>query len=452
MPKTRRCFAVLALPLTVALAAAQQPSSAADSGDWPGFRGPARDGVARAKPPLEWGDTENLTWRVELPGPGSSSPIVLGDRVYVACYSGYGAHLDDGGDPEKLVHHLVCVDRANGELLWDTAVPGPLAAAARQVQLSEHGFASPTPITDGESIYAYFGRAGVAAISLEGEVLWQADLGVPNPDAKAPTNSVERGGQVIPLRWGSAASPLLYENLVIVNCSEESNSIRALDKASGDLVWKRESSNLEGSAISPMVVENGDESVLVIALGGEVWGLEPASGDLIWSIETGTRGGMSPTPVADAALVYVFGGEGKSHAIRFARAAAVDADGNEADRVAWTGENVGIPSPVLHDGKLFLVETNGTASCLDAKDGKTLFTGRLDGRTSSIYASPVLADGRLYVVSRKRGTFVYSADGKFELLARNELTDDSQFNASPAMVGDEVYLRSDKFLYRLGGQ
>ncbi|MHC4079569.1 MAG: outer membrane protein assembly factor BamB family protein [Planctomycetota bacterium] len=116
-------------------------------------------------------------------------------------------------------------------------------------------------------------------------------------------------------------------------------------------------------------------------------------------------------------------------------------------RVVWKGENLDVPSPVLHDGLLFLVRTNGMAVCLQAEDGKEVFKGRLGGRTSSVYASPVVADGRLYVVSRKRGTFVYSADAKLELLARNELDDKTQFNSSPAIVGNQIFLRSDKCLY-----
>lgn len=447
----QRCALLFAFGLPL-LAVSPTPAQ------WPGFRGPHRDGVAaaEAKPPLTWSDAEHLRWKTELPGPGSSSPIVFGDRVYVACYAGYGGYLDDGGDPKKLEHHLVCVERDTGEIVWDTVVKGPLEKEARKVQISEHGFASPTPITDdGETIFCYFGRAGVVAIDRDGKQLWQTDLGEPTPGAPAAKNSVERGGQTLSLRWGTAASPLLYENLVIVNCSEESNSIRALDRKTGELVWKLEAAELEGSAISPMLAGAGDARVLVIALGGEVWGLEPRTGEKIWSIDTGTRGGMSPTPVADAELVYAFGGEGKSFAIRYARdVAAKRVDGGEAaadaagDRVVWTkNKNLDIPSPVLHDGLLFLVDTSGMGVCLEAESGEVVFDDRLEGRTSSVYSSPVLAAGRLYVVSRKRGTFVYSADGKFELLAHNELKDDSQFNASPAIAGDLLLLRSDRYLY-----
>lgn len=431
------------LSTTVSLALLIAAATPGQGADWPGFRGPRHDGIARdARPPVKWSANENVRWQVELPGPGSSSPIVVGDRVYVASYSGYGAYLDDGGSKEELVHHLSCHAREDGELLWHTEVPGPLKQDARQVQLSQHGFASPTPIAGGDRIFAYFGRAGVVAFDLAGEILWQTDLGEPDPDAPVASNQVVQNGKVIPLRWGSAASPVLHGGLLFVNCSEESNSIRALDQQTGELVWKHESANLEGTAVTPAVFGEGDDAVLVVVLGGEIWGMAPKTGEFVWRVETETMGGMSSTPIADSELAYVFGGDDVSYAVRWARELP---EGTE--RVAWTSKSVAIPSPVLHDGRLLAVRSNGFGLHLDPATGKVLHDARLDGRTSGVYASPVLANGHLYVVSRKRGTFVYSADGEFELIATNELDDDSQFNASPAIAGSQLFLRSDRFLY-----
>ncbi len=418
---------------------------------WPGFRGPQRDGVARgAEPPVAWSESENLAWKVELPGGGSSSPIIVGDRVYVACYSGYGNILDDQGDPKDLVHHLVCIDRASGELIWDRAIPGPLTDPVPQVQLTEHGFASPTPVTDGDTICAYFGRAGIVAFDRNGNILWQKDLGKPSKGAPAATNAVMHKGKALSLRWGSAASPLLHDGMVIVNCSEESNSIRALDQKTGELVWKHESANLEGCATSPALVGPKQDKTLVMVLAGAVWGMSPKTGKLAWRVETGTRGGMSPTPVADEKIVYAFGGSGASHALRLGTLPTPEGKeptSKPSSRIVWKGANVDIPSPVLHNGLLFLVDTKGIATVLNAKDGSQVQKVRLEGRTGAVYASPVVADGRMYIVSRKRGTFVYTADKDLKLLARNELDDKTQFNASPAVVGNQMFLRSDKRLY-----
>ncbi len=424
---------VIALCSSTSAAAAQAPG-------WPGFRGPTRDGIAHsAEPPTTWSDSENIVWKTELPGPAASSPVVVGDRIYVTCYGGYGVG-DDYGEPEKLERHLVCVAGDTGEVLWHRVVPGPLAKPARRVQLSEHGFASPTPVTDGERIYLYFGAAGAFAFDLDGAMLWKRGLGVVPEDGPTATNQVVRNGAALSLRWGSAASPLLHEGLLIINASEQSNSIRALDAATGELRWKRESPNLEGCATSPMIAGEGEGRVLVIGLAGEVWGLAPMSGDLLWSVETGTRGGMSPTPVADARRVYTFGGEGKSFALRLAA--------GEGDRVAWQSANTDVPSPVLHEDHLLVVDQQGFGVRIRAEDGEVVSKKRLPGRTGKVYASPVLAGGRLYVTSRERGTFVYSVDGEFELLARNVLeSDESRFNASPAIVGRRIFLRSNRLLY-----
>lgn len=429
-----RLLAVL-LALTAASACAQ---------DWPGFRGPHRDGIARgAKPPAKWSKDSNLAWRTELPGPGASSPIVVGDRVIVTCYTGYGSHLGDGGDPKKLEHHIVCVSRGNGKVLWKRTIPGPLEKEARRVQLSEHGFATPTPVSDGKSVFAYLGFGGLAALDLDGKVLWKADLGRPTEGAPKATNTVVREGKALTLRWGAAASPLIHDGLVIVNAGEETNAIQAFDKKTGDRIWKRESSNLEGCAISPTIVAGPDGPILVVVLAGEIWAMEPKTGKPLWSIETETRGGMSPTPIADGEMLYAFGGAGDSYGVKL----AAPEDGKAASRIAWRGPNVAIGSPILHGGKLHLTTTQGHILVIDAKTGEQVVKKRLEGRTGGIYASPVLAADRLYIVTKKRGVFVYAMDDDFSLVSRNELDDESRFNASPAVVGDAIYIRSDRYLY-----
>ncbi len=452
------------------------PALAAQESQWPGFRGPNHNGVALAgNPPTEWGDEKNLAWKLELPGPGASSPIVVGDRIYVTCYTGYGHYLDDGGAPKRLALHLTIVDRNTGKLIANTTIPGEREKEAPRMQLVHHGFATPTPATNGKRIFAYFGTAGVVAFDLDGKTLWQRSTGTMPPGDATPTNQVIREGKALKLRWGAASSPVLCDGLVLVNASEESNSIRAFDQKTGELRWKYESPNLEGCASSPVIAGVKDARVLVVGLGGEVWGIDPETGKLAWRVETGTRGGMSPTPVSDGELVYTFGGLGKSFALRLGEIDASEfkkpdpKTEEEADtepeseqgivlpkvpyspRIAWKSNNLDIPSPVLFNDMLFLVSQSGTASCLSKKDGAEIFKGRLDGRTGSVYASPIVAGGCVYVVSRKRGTFVYSADGKFKLIAQNKIDDEAQFNASPAIVGDRVYLRSDKFLYCIAG-
>lgn len=432
----------------VAMIAASPIDAQSAPNDWPGFRGPNASGaIAGATPPAKWSDDRNLAWKVDLPGAGASSPIVVGDRVYVTCYSGFGVPGGNQTDPSELEHHIVCVDRRSGEILWNRRIDGALRKRPRKVQISEHGFATPTPVCDGETIYAYFGPAGVVAVDLDGVVRWHAAIGEPNPDAAEATNRVVRNGKALDLNWGAAASPALCGDLLIVNAGEDSHSVRAFDKRTGKLVWTRDSANLEGCASSPAVVGEGAATVVVLGLGGEVWALAPSTGDVVWRVETKTRGGIAPTPVSDGKVVYTFGG-GRGFALRLGPIAGEDA----SDRVLWKGEDLDIPSPVLHDGRLILVRQNGILVCLDAATGAKTLKARLGGKPGRIYASPIVADGKLYVVSRTRGTFVYAldgdaADGAPTLVARNAFDDDSTFNASPTAVGRQLFIRSDKRLY-----
>lgn len=449
-----RPTSVLSLALLLPAIVVAQDADRSPDNNWPGFRGPALDGVSLdARPPLEWSDDKNIQWQIKLPGPGSSSPVIHDGRVYVTSYSGYGKYLDDGGDKAKLIHHLSCHSLDNGKQLWTKAVAGPLEKEARQMQLTEHGFASPTPVIGDGRIFCYFGRPGVIAYSLDGDQLWQTDLGKPDPNAPPASNQVVRDGETLSLKWGSASSPILHEGLLILNCSEESNSLRALDQKTGKLVWKQESANLEGTAVTPVVFGSGEEAVLIMVLGGEIWGMKPKTGAFVWKVKTESKGGMSSTPVARGDLAYVFGG-GKSFALRWARSlpdSVRPAEGQSNPRIAWTSKSVAIPSPSLYKDKLLAVRSTGFGLCLDPATGAVQHDKRLAGRTSGVYASPVVADDRIYVVSRKKGTFVYSADGKFELLAKNQLGDKSQFNASPALSGTRLLLRSDSSLYCIEG-
>ena len=145
--------------------------------EWPGFRGPDRSGIAEsASPPVEWSGTENIAWRTALPGAGASSPVVAGDRVFVTCYSGYGVDGDEPGEAKNLLRHLVCASRATGEILWDATLPSTAEEVGSRTQARDHGYATPTPITDGERVYVYFGRSGVLAFGIDGEELWRTRL------------------------------------------------------------------------------------------------------------------------------------------------------------------------------------------------------------------------------------------------------------------------------------
>ena len=418
--------------LVVVLTMTAQPTLGAD---WTQFRGPNGAGVSSdANVPLTWSDTENLRWKVELPGPGSSSPIVLGDRIFVTCYSGYGVPKANGGDIKALQRHLVCVDRSNGKIRWSKTVPGGLPEDTYQGYIAEHGYASSTPVTDGERVYCFFGKSGVVAFDLDGEQIWQANVG------KESSNR----------RWGSGASLILYKDSVIVNASEESQSVRALDKKSGKEVWKAVGAALELAYGTPALVTRKDNRLdLVLAVPGEVWGLNPDTGKLQWFAEHSLTGNICPSVVADGETIFVFGG------FRSAGSLALRAGGDgdiTKTSLQWSSRNSSyVATPVLHEGRLYWISDSGQAFCLDAKSGDLVYQKRVEQLTSGgrpVYASPVVAKGRIYVPSRWNGVLVLPAGPKYEVLSQNQFaTDDSDFNATPAISNGELFLRSNRYLY-----
>jgi outer membrane protein assembly factor BamB len=411
------------LPLVALGLALCTPATGA--ADWPQFRGPGGLGTSGEKDlPTTWKGAKDLAWKAELPGPGGSSPVIVGDRVFVTCYSGYGT--DKGGDPADLRCRLLCLDRQGGAVKWAREVPKE-PEARYDGFIAQHGYASSTPACDGERVYVFFGKPGVFAFDLDGKQLWKASVGTGTHD------------------WGSAASPVLYKDLVIVNAAVESGALVALNKTTGERFWKH--AGVEQSWGTPALVEaKGGKRELVLSMLGKVVGLDPDNGKELWQCG-GINDYICPSVVAGDGVVYAIGG-------RSATALAVRAGGRgdvtETHRL-WT-QNVGsnVTSPVLVGEHLYWVSDSGTAYCLKAATGDKEYNERLRG-AGVVYASAVAADGKLYVVSRENGTFVLAARPKFEVLAHNTLPDDrSIFNGSPAVSNGQLFLRSDRYLYCIG--
>jgi outer membrane protein assembly factor BamB len=414
--------------LVLAATALLAVSSAVRAADWLQFRGPNGAGKSDESVPTQWSATKNLVWQADLPGEGSSSPIVVGNRLYVTTYKGRG---------NDLVRHLVCFDKTSGSEFFSKEIPAANPEDEYTGFITEHGFATHTPVSDGERVYCFFGKSGVYAFDLAGELLWQENVG---------RESSNR-------RWGSAASPVLHGDHVIVNASEESQSVRALDKRTGEEVWKAEAASLELSYSTPLVVEDAEgKTEIVVSVPNELWGLHADTGKLKWYAENGIGGNVSPSLVTDGRVVYALGG-------RPAGAAAVRIGGSKdvtKSHTIWEGgPSSYVPSPVLHEGRLYWVDDNGTAICVNAADGEVVYRERLGvegGRGGRpFYASVTYAGGLLYAVSRKGGTYVYKAQPQFELVAHNTLGDDrTDFNASPAVSDGRLYLRSNKAVYCIG--
>lgn len=409
--------------------------------DWPRFLGPTGAAVVKeTNIPLTWSDSENVAWKFEAPGPGSSSPIVVGNKVFITCWTGYG-DTDGANDQSKLQRHLICLNLTDGKKLWDSAVPSTVQEDAYQGMLTEHGYATHTPVSDGERVYVFFGKTGALAFDMEGKQLWHTPLG---------TSS---GGK----RWGSGGSPILYKDKLIVNATDESQAIYALDKNTGKQVWKADGGVLDMSYSTPSLVETAGRTDLILALSEEIWGLNPDNGKLRWYDVHNLTGNVSPSLVLGDGVGYIFGGFPRQGS------AAVKLGGEgdmTAKNVLWsTNSSSYIPTPVFHDGHLYVVNDAGFAICMDAKTGNEIFRERViesgggRGRGKPFYASPVLIGDRLYCVSRKGGTYVIAAKPVFEKLAHNVFSlDNSQFNGTPAVVGDRMLLRSDHAVYCIQGK
>ncbi|MBM4094120.1 MAG: hypothetical protein FJ276_32645, partial [Planctomycetes bacterium] len=216
---------VLVAALGMAMTAIVEPQSVgqggSQNGDWSQFRGPGGLGISGQKGlPLTWGAEKNVVWKTELPGPGASSPITVGERIFVTCYTGYGVNSQEPGEVAELRRHLLCINRADGRIVWNREIKARMPEPPYRGSMQRHGYASSTPASDGERVYAFFGKSGVFAFDLDGRQLWHADVGFGTHE------------------WGTGASPVVYRNLVIVNASIESESLVALSANSGKEVWR----------------------------------------------------------------------------------------------------------------------------------------------------------------------------------------------------------------------
>jgi outer membrane protein assembly factor BamB len=398
--------------------------------DWRQFRGPHGLGITTEHGlPVEWSSTKNVVWKTALPGPGTSSPTVVGDRIFLTCYTGYGVNGPDSGKMNDLRRHLVCVDRAKGKILWAKEFEPVLPEHRYHGEGSYHGYSSSTPITDGEHLYVFFGKSGVYCFDLDGNQVWHVSVG----------KGIDR--------WGSAASPVLYKHMVIVNASVESHALVALDKKTGAEVWR--APGINGAWNTPVLVPMPDGPELVISIENRLRAFNPDTGKELWNAD-GIHRYVCPSVVAHDGVVYAIGGGHTSVAVK----AGGRGDVTKTHTLWRKGLGSNVSSPIYDNGRLYWASDNkGVIYCQDAATGKVLKQDRLKPPTGLIYASALLADGKIYFVSQKNGTYVVSADPELKLLAHNVFADDnSRTNGSLAVDRGQLLLRSDRFLYCLGRQ
>ncbi|MCA9054972.1 MAG: PQQ-binding-like beta-propeller repeat protein [Planctomycetaceae bacterium] len=400
----------------------------ASGADWSQFRGDGTAGYSSdAGLPTTWSAGDNIRWRTELPGYGASCPIVVGDRIYLTCWTGYGLDEANPGEKGDLKLHVVALDKSSGELIWNQSRPASPNEQDFGRRLGEHGYASPTPCSDGERVYAYFGVNGLVAYDQDGNLLWEADCG-----------SKTAG-------FGCAASPILYKNLVIQNGSIESGTVYAFDKLTGELVWKDET--ITKAWTTPTIAELSDGTAeLIVNQQDFIYGFNPLTGEKLWTC-AGIDDYVVPSVVVHDDIAYCFGGrQNRAIAVRLGGRGDV----TESHKLWEQKIGANVTSPVYHDGKLYCANDKGAALCLDAATGETLTQERLPAR-GRIYASIVYGDGKLYVTTRDTGVVVLAATPEYQELATNVIADDPHlFNSSPAISDGKLYYRTNGWLYCIG--
>lgn len=381
--------------------------------DWPEFRGPTGQGHSAERGlPLNWSEAKNIRWKVALPGQGWSSPVIHGNRIWLTTATEEGKSL-----------RALCVDRNTGALLQNIELFRLKAAGPLH---NKNRLASPTPLLEGDKIYVHFGAHGTACLTQAGDVVWKTKLDYDN-------------GQ-----HGPGGSPVLYDNLLIVNCDgQQAQFVVALDKLTGKERWKKFRAGAQAYA-TPLVVRlsAGDQ---VISPGAfRTFAYEPRTGKEIWNVSYGDGFSNVPRPVYGNGLVYLCTGFMQPSLL----AVRVDGRGDVTkSHVAWTlKRGVSLtPSPLLVGEELYLVSDNGIASCLDAQTGTPHWQVRLGGNHS---ASPLYADGRIYFLSEDGESLVIAPGKQYKLLATNQLNGPTL--ASMAVSGGSIFVRSQTHLYRLG--
>ena len=431
---------LMARLILVCLFAGPDQGAAEAQLNWPAWRGPFATGVApHANPPVEWNDQKNIRWKTVLPGKGHSTPIVWGERIFLTTAIPYGEALrprlperPGTHDNLPLTHHhefaVLAVSRRDGSILWNKTVHKELPHEAGHVTGS---LASASPVTDGEFVFAFFGSRGLYCLDTAGQVLWEKQLGVMH----------SKHGH------GEGSSPLLAGDTLIVNWDHEDGSfVAAFDKRTGKQLWKVARAE-DTSWATPIVVDQGDKTQIIVSGTHRIRGYDLSSGAVVWEC-AGLSSNVVSSPVSANGIVYA-GSSYDTRALLAIRLDGARGDVTGTSQVLWTRQRGTpyVPSPLLYGDSLYTLQHyQGIISRLDIKSGTDQGGPFRLEAISSVYASPVGAANRIYITSREGVTQVISHGDKApKMLAVNRL--DDTISASAALVGREIFLRGERFLY-----
>ncbi len=422
---------------------------------WPQWRGPLSTGVAPlADPPLSWSETEHVKWKVNVSGSGDATPVVWADRIFLLTAipngkkesakpqdapsgpSAADAAQGESGRPrgrmmseapnEVYQFCVLCLDRKTGKTLWQKVAREEVPHEGHQ---QNNTYASASAVTDGQRVFAFFGSRGLHCYDFDGNLQWSKDF----------------GHMRTKMSFGEGASPALHGDTLVVNWDHEGDDfVVALDKRTGKELWRTPRN--EGTGWStPLVVEHGDEAQVVVNATGKVRSYDLGTGKELWSCAGQTVNAI-PTPVATADTVYVTSGF-RGHAL-FAIALGRTGDLTGSDAIRWSHDKNTpyVPSPLLAEDWLYVLANNDAKlSCFDSRTGKVEFEAEPLHGLFSIYASPVSAKDRVYVLGREGACVVLKKGPKLEVLSTNKV--DDKTDASLALAGNEIFIRGRAHLY-----
>lgn len=425
--------------LLIALLSIGVNASVSHPNNWAQWRGPEMTGVSRtAKPPVEWSETKNVKWKVQIPGRGSSSPVVWNDRVYVTTavpvgVTGDAQHAPRGALSQRGVHQykVLALDRKTGNTVWErVAREEEPHEAAHQ----DNGtWASSSAITDGRHVFAYFESRGLYAYDMSGQLIWHTDFG----DKKMRN------------QFGEGSTPVLSGNTLVVvwDHLDQPSYVIALDKHTGKERWRVDHPEMDTWA-TPLVVEHAGRRQVIVNAMNRVRSYDLETGQIVWD-GPGTTMNVIPSPVFGNGMVFIMSGF-RGNNLKAIKLADAKGDITKTGAIAWQldRDTPYVPSPLLYDNILYFLKTNnGLLSAFDATSGKPHYQARRMARAPEVFSSPVGADGRVYITSRDGITTVLKHGPTYEVLAENTL--DDGFDASMALADSEIFLRGYKYLYAI---
>jgi outer membrane protein assembly factor BamB len=444
----KRIALTLIVGISLAVAGVSVFSETVAAGNWPQWRGPDGSGISNEKNlPSEWGPTKNIKWKTAIDGRAHSSPIVWGNRVFLttavegAVVPGAKAvkhtieggeeflHPDSVGADRKHMFKVICLDRESGKILWQSTAWEGTPYDNRHRKSS---YAASTPATDGKLVYAFFGTEGLYAYDFKGNLAWKAQL-----------------GNLGTVGMGTGTSPILFDNLVIVQCDEENGEasfIVALDKKTGKEAW-RTARKVQVSWSTPLLARTSTRAELITSGTEAVIAYDPATGKELWR-HKGVESNAIPSPVANSEMTFLVAGFPAK--IAMAIRLGQNGDLNGTPNVPWTYAKgtAYVPSPILYGDYLYLTTDRGILTCIDAKTGEVKYEGGRIPIPATFTASPVAFEGKILMTSEDGDTFIVKAGPKHEILGTNSVGE--PVYASPAIADGRIFIRGEKNLYCIG--